>query len=225
MSQQTKVLVIDDDESTLKLFELYLKIFGYQALVAKSGEQGLTLFKEHLPRIVFTDIKMPGMDGIQVLKEVKKIKPDTEVIIVTGHGDFELAVQALSLDATDFLNKPIGKEEIETSLERAKDRLRALENDKKKFEYIISNKEASIRINGSVSVQSHITLKEIWEEVLKAKCKKIEFIFAKSISINGAGLTLFKKIYQNAKEHNIDLKFTDLPKHFQEVFKSIGIAI
>ncbi|WP_456325612.1 response regulator [Desulfonauticus submarinus] len=218
-----KVLIIDDETSVLKLFDLYLKIYGYESLLASNGEQGLKLFKEHYPKIVFTDIKMPGIDGIMVLKEIKRIKPETEVIVVTGHGDMDLAIKALNLDATDFLNKPIGKEEIEKALYRAQERLRLTASRKDQFEYVIDEKKAKIRINGPVNGQTYPFLQNIWEEVSRCDVRDVEFIFAKSVSVNGAGISFFKDVYQQAKQKNIKIRFSNLSSHLEQIFENIGV--
>jgi len=104
---QEKILVIDDEKATLKMFRLFLDVYGFDIFTAESGEEGLDVFDKEKPDIVLTDIKMPGMDGIEVLQQIKKRSPATEVIVITGHGDMDLAIQALNLDAADFINKPI----------------------------------------------------------------------------------------------------------------------
>ncbi|GAG70587.1 unnamed protein product [marine sediment metagenome] len=73
---------------------------------AQNGPEGIAAFEKEKPDIVITDIKMPGMDGIEVLKKIKDLNTDTEVIIITGHGDIENAIEALKHGASDFINKP-----------------------------------------------------------------------------------------------------------------------
>ncbi|MEA3279177.1 MAG: response regulator [Thermodesulfobacteriota bacterium] len=119
-----KLLLIDDEEGIRKLLSISLKSDGYDVVTAENGEHGLNLFQKELFSIVLTDIKMPGMDGIQVLKEIKKINPDTEVIVITGHGDMESAVQSLHLGASDFINKPVSDHILSVALERAEERLK-----------------------------------------------------------------------------------------------------
>jgi len=102
-----KILIIDDEKPTLTMFNLTLSAFGYTVITAENGQEGIESFERERPPLVITDIKMPGMDGIEVLRRIKEIDPNTEVIIVTGHGDMDLAIKALNLDATDFINKPI----------------------------------------------------------------------------------------------------------------------
>ena len=118
-----KILVIDDEEPTLSMFRLFLGAYGYQVFTAANGSEGIELFKKERPSIVLTDIKMPGMDGLTVLKQIKNIDPKTEVIVITGHGDMELAKQALDSDAVGFINKPIKKEALDQALNKARERL------------------------------------------------------------------------------------------------------
>ena len=119
----TKILVIDDEKPTLTMFRLFLGAYGYEVLTAENGAEGLEIFKKERPSIVLTDIKMPGIDGLLVLQQIKQIDKKTEVIVITGHGDTDLAKQALTLDAVDFINKPIKKEALDAALKRAQKRL------------------------------------------------------------------------------------------------------
>ena len=120
---EQKILLVDDEEGILKVLSISLTDIGYQVLVAGNGEQALKLFKERQPQIVLTDIKMPGMDGIELLRKIKRESPETEVIMITGHGDMELAIQSLKFDATDFITKPINDEVLEIALKRANERI------------------------------------------------------------------------------------------------------
>ncbi|MCB2186373.1 MAG: sigma-54 dependent transcriptional regulator [Deltaproteobacteria bacterium] len=115
----TTVLVIDDEESTRRMLRLLLTGLGYQVSLAPDGEAGLEVFARERPRLVVTDLKMPGLDGLEVLRRIKEASPATEVVVITGHGDLELAVEALKLDASDFLTKPIMAEALAVALERA----------------------------------------------------------------------------------------------------------
>ena len=118
-----KILVIDDEKPTLSMFGLFLGAYGYEVFTAENGPEGIELFKKERPPIVLTDIEMPGMDGLTVLKEIKKIDPKTEVIVITGYGDMEMAKQALDSDAVGFINKPIKKEALDQALNKARERL------------------------------------------------------------------------------------------------------
>jgi PAS domain S-box-containing protein len=118
----SKLLLIDDEEGVRKIFSLYLRKEGYDVLTAEDGEKGLRIFEREKPPLVLTDIKMPGMNGVEVLKKIKEIDEETEVIIITGHGDMDLAIQSLKFGASDFITKPINDEALSIALERAKER-------------------------------------------------------------------------------------------------------
>ena len=115
-----KILIVDDEEIIVKLLSMSLRSDGYETVTANSGEQGLEVFKAESPDIVVTDIKMPGMDGLELLKNIKKIDSEKEVIIVTGHGDIDSTITALQYGASDFINKPVRDEALAIALERAK---------------------------------------------------------------------------------------------------------
>jgi YesN/AraC family two-component response regulator len=118
-----KILVIDDEKPTLSMFRLFLDAYGYTVYTAENGTEGLAIFQKEKPEIVLTDIKMPGIDGLAILQQIKAINPNTAVIVITGHGDTALAEQAVALDAVDFINKPIKKQALDAALEKAKKKL------------------------------------------------------------------------------------------------------
>ena len=118
----TKILVIDDEEANVRVLSISLRSDGFEVVTAYSGEQGLEVFKKESPDLVLTDIKMPGMDGIEVLQKIKALDPDAEVIIITGHGDIDNAIEALKFGASDFVNKPIRDEVLSVSIQRAQEK-------------------------------------------------------------------------------------------------------
>ncbi|MGD2187502.1 MAG: response regulator, partial [Desulfobacterales bacterium] len=117
-----KVVVIDDEEDIRDVLTVALQDSGYDVISAEDGKTGLRMCEEIDPQIVITDIRMPGMDGLQVLKALKKKYPDMEVIVATAFGEMDVAIQALQLDASDFINKPISDEALHLALNRAKAR-------------------------------------------------------------------------------------------------------
>jgi YesN/AraC family two-component response regulator len=114
-----KILVIDDEKATLSMFRLFLDAYGYAVYTAENGAEGLKIYRREKPAIVLTDIKMPGIDGLSVLRQIREIDPNTAVIVITGHGDTALAEQAVALDAVAFISKPIKKEALDAALEKA----------------------------------------------------------------------------------------------------------
>jgi signal transduction histidine kinase len=123
MDRSYKILLVDDEEGIRKVLKITLVSAGYDVSIAHDGETGYKVFNEIKPDIVITDIKMPGIDGIELLKKIKNISPETEVIMITGHGDMDLAVKSLKYEAADFITKPIDIVDLESSIEKALDRL------------------------------------------------------------------------------------------------------
>lgn len=111
-------MVIEIEPSTILLADA-----GHKVLTARNGRQALDVFTEHRPPVVITDIKMPIMDGIELLQKIKRDAPDTEVIMITGHGDMDLAVKSLKHHAADFITKPINVDALDLALQRAQDRI------------------------------------------------------------------------------------------------------
>jgi len=120
---QNTILLVDDESDIREILSLPLCDLGYRVSEAETGDQALEIFRELQPAIVLTDIKMPGMDGIELLQKIKHENPETEVIMITGHGDMELAVRSLKNEATDFITKPINVDALEIAVQRAKDKI------------------------------------------------------------------------------------------------------
>ena len=119
----TKILVIDDEKPTLSMFRLFLEAWGYSVLTAENGSEGLEIFSKEKPAIVITDIKMPGIDGLAVLQEILDVDPNALVIVITGHGDADLAQRAMENNAVAFIHKPIKREALDAALKKARERL------------------------------------------------------------------------------------------------------
>jgi len=106
------ILVVDDEESICQSLKAILSDEGYQVLVAGSGEEAVKIVEEEMPQLVLLDIWLPGMDGLETLKAIKKINPKVLVIIMSGHGTIETAVRATKLGAFDFIEKPLSLDKI-----------------------------------------------------------------------------------------------------------------
>jgi two-component system NtrC family response regulator len=141
-----KILIIDDDTSLRRVLEYNLQEAGYQVIAAASGEEGLRLFSEESPALVITDMKMPGMDGLQVLKAVKEQSPETLVMIITAFGTVDIAVEAMKLGAYDYITKPFNRDELRltvgkalqfTGLAAENKRLRSQLSDRSDFRTIV----------------------------------------------------------------------------------------
>lgn len=114
-----KVLVIDDEKIIRERMKKLLELDDYETISAENGQKGLEIFKNEKPDIVLLDIKMPGMDGIEVLKKIKEETTDAQVIIMTGHGGVETATQAIKEGAFGYIQKPVEYDELEIEIKRA----------------------------------------------------------------------------------------------------------
>jgi len=117
------LLLVDDEPGIRKVVGITLADMGYTVLEAVSGDDAWAVFQREKPPVVLTDIRMPGMDGLELLRRIKADNAETEVILVTGHGDMDMAVQGLKLDACDFISKPVNAEILEIALKRATDKI------------------------------------------------------------------------------------------------------
>lgn len=221
---QEKILVIDDEKTTLKMFRLILDVYGFEILTAECGEEGLEIFEREKPDIVLTDIKMPGMDGIEVLKEIKRRSPSTEVIVITGHGDMDLAIQALNLDAADFINKPIKRENLENGIERARERIRVSNSRGKQVSITLEHKIPVIQIQGNVSTHSERFLKEACEPAFKQGARQVVFCFDPSTSVNGAGIAVLTQLVLESEKQGIEIIMAGLSDNFKQVFDIVGLS-
>jgi len=143
-----KILVIDDDASLRRVVEYNLQEAGYQVLSAASGEAGMSLFAEETPALVITDMKMPGMDGMQVLKAVKERAPETLVIMVTAFGTVDVAVEAMKAGAYDYITKPFNRDELRLVVAKAL-KLRGLTAENRRLKEELSDKTDYRTIVGS----------------------------------------------------------------------------
>lgn len=102
------ILVVDDDEDILELIERHLSNRGYEVLTAYDGEQAISLLDQLMFDLVITDLKMPKLDGMEVLRKAKEKDPNIEVVILTGHGTMDNVIEALrDGGAFDYLQKPL----------------------------------------------------------------------------------------------------------------------
>jgi PAS domain S-box-containing protein len=113
------ILLVDDEADLREVLDISLSDIGYKVLTAENGTQALNILNDNDIPVVVTDIKMPGIDGIELLRKIKSKNPEAEVIMLTGHGDLELAIKSLKHEATDFITKPINDDALEMALQRA----------------------------------------------------------------------------------------------------------
>lgn len=114
--EKIKLMLVDDEERFLSTTKKLLEKRGYDVITSSSGSEALEKLHSHTVHVVILDVKMPGMDGMETLKEIKRLHPLTEVIMLTGHATVESAVDGMKTGAIDYLMKPCDIEEL---IERA----------------------------------------------------------------------------------------------------------
>jgi DNA-binding NtrC family response regulator len=125
--RKPKILLVDDEERFISTTQKVLRRKGYDVLTAGSGAEALATLDRNPVDVAIVDVKMPGMDGIATLKEIKRRHPLVEVIMLTGHGTFESAVEGMKSGATDYLTKPSEIDELLEKVDEAFERRRRLE--------------------------------------------------------------------------------------------------
>jgi len=137
------LLLVDDEEGIRTVLALLLTDMGCAVRTAASGAEALAMVRADPPSVVLTDVRMPGMDGIDLLRAVKAEFPGVEVLVLTGHGDMELAVSSLRFGAGDFLTKPVAPEALEVALDRARQRMalrEALRRHTEELEHLVAQR-------------------------------------------------------------------------------------
>jgi len=126
MDRANKVLIIDDEEIVIESCMEILLSENYQLFTAKNGEMGLELVKENLPDVVFVDLKMPGISGIEVLEKIHALDPKIVTVVITGYATVDSAVEAMKHNAYDFLPKPFTPDELRMLTKRCLERRRLI---------------------------------------------------------------------------------------------------
>ena len=123
---EKKVLIVDDEERIVQSIAGVLGDEGFRVATARSGEEAIGIFKKEEPDVTLVDIWMPGMDGIEVLKRLKRMSPYCQVIMISGHATISTAMAAVKLGAFDFIEKPLSLDVLVMTIRRALDHQREL---------------------------------------------------------------------------------------------------
>lgn len=126
-----RVLVVDDDPTALKGLSRILKGEGYSVETVDSGKEALQKAEEDNFDIVLSDIRMPEIDGMELLKKLRKISPETAVVMITAYGSIQNAVDAMRDGAKDYITKPVNPEDLITTMRRVANELKFLKSEEK----------------------------------------------------------------------------------------------
>ena len=126
-----KILIIDDRrENLLFLADSVLRPEGYEVITALDGKQGLDKALAERPDLIITDLKMPGANGIEVLKKAREVNPDAQVIIITGYASLETAIEAVKAGAYDYITRPFRLDEMKVVVQNACEKIRLIKENK-----------------------------------------------------------------------------------------------
>lgn len=205
------ILLVDDELDILSQLKIILNQEGFEVISSTNGVRGLAEFKKHRPAICIIDFKMPGMDGLELLHEIKKIDSKSEVILISGHADMKIAVQAIKDHAFDFLSKPIDIDEL---VRKVNDVIVTIE-EKKKYEEKWTGGILSHKIVDYGKPLSEITLQMDLDEfggpLFAQEIFKLEesgilkthviFSLGKVKRINNVGLNILLDVYNKTVEN------------------------
>ncbi|NQT80380.1 MAG: sigma-54-dependent Fis family transcriptional regulator [Candidatus Aminicenantes bacterium] len=167
MKNEAQILVIDDEKDVCDLFKKALTPEGYLVSTALDGGSGLKVVKEKKPDIVLLDLKMPKMNGIEVLREIKKIDKNIVVIVITGYGTMDTARMAMTFGAFDYITKPVDLEYLKAIIKDGlKLTLRAF-GDRMKEKEILKSLRSRQKIFAKIK-QCKGTRSCLWEVALRS---------------------------------------------------------
>lgn len=168
-----KILVIDDDKLVRKVFKLTLSKEGYDVLEAEDGRQGLQLIKTENPDLVLTDFQMPGINGLEVIAEITRLKLNIPVIMLTGYGDVSLTIKSIQKGAFEFLEKPTKPEVLKSTVRKALD---SAQTSRNLPEVITSEEEADKELDNNFLVGRTPRMKEIFKNIGMISMNKVNVL-------------------------------------------------
>jgi two-component system, NtrC family, nitrogen regulation response regulator NtrX len=156
---KARILVVDDEAEIRRSVRMILEYEGYDIQEASSGPEGLALIEKEPPDLVFLDIKMPGVDGLEVLQKIKQTHESLPVVIISGHGTVSTAVEATKLGAFDFIEKPLASERVLVTIKNALDRTRLQDENR--------SLKRAVEVRYQMVGESPL-LRQIWDAIKRA---------------------------------------------------------
>src|SRR5258705_11870566 len=155
---RVRFLIVDDEQSIRRLCMTIGASLGFACAEADSAEAALAYIETQAPDLVVSDLMLPNMSGVELLRQIKSLLPRTEVAIMTGHGSIESAVQAMKLGAYDFITKPFRVEELKLVLQRMAEKIRLVSENEFLRERVTTEMELSGIIGSSPKIQDVLRL-------------------------------------------------------------------
>ncbi len=168
-----KILIIDDDRLSLKVIKEILSKLGYKTLEADNGEAGIAIVKAEHPDLVITDFQMPGIDGLEVLYEIRKFNIGLPVILLTGYGDVVLTIKSIQLGAFDYLEKPIDPAQLKSVVQMA---LNSVKVSSGLNEVIFEDSASESMLENNILVGKTPQMKEIFKNIGRISLNKVNVL-------------------------------------------------
>ncbi len=168
-----KILIIDDDKLNLKVLKDTLTRVGYNVIEAQNGEIGLQLFRSEHPDLVITDFQMPGIDGLEVLAEIRKLNIGIPIILLTGFGDVVLTIKSIQQGAFDFLEKPIDLQQLKTTIQLA---LNSVKVSNSLNEVLNKDMSSESMLEENILVGKTPPMKEIFKNIGRISMNKVNVL-------------------------------------------------
>jgi DNA-binding NtrC family response regulator len=189
VSKEASVLIVDDEQHIRKIMSIMLGKRNYACSLAASGEEALALVEKQSFDAVFTDLKMPGLDGLELLARLKKMDPDLVVIVVTAFASMETAILAMKAGAYDYIAKPFNEEEIILVLEKALERNRLLDENRR------LKKQMEERLDSSAFLGESVAMRKVFDTIRRVADTKATILITGE---SGTGKELAaRSIHQN----------------------------
>lgn len=168
-----KILIIDDDKLNLKVLKEILNKAGYTVIEAENGEAGLHLVHTEHPDLVITDFQMPGIDGLEVLYQIRKLNIGLPVILLTGYGDVVLTIKSIQLGAFDFLEKPIDPIQLRSTIQLA---LNSVKVSNRLNEVLHEDVSSASMLENNILVGKTAQMKEIFKNIGRISLNKVNVL-------------------------------------------------
>ena len=160
---KTRLLVVDDEQSIRRLCMTIGNTLGYVCMEAESAEAALGRLETDAPDLILTDLKLPVMSGVELLKQTKRMLPHTEIAIMTGHGSIESAVDAMKLGAYDYIEKPFRVEKMRLLLQRMAEKVHLVTEN----EFLRERVTTEDKLDGIIGTSAHI--QDVLRMILRLK--------------------------------------------------------